>query len=367
MKVYGALEVAQLEWFTNAGKPAASSYPYRAIYVSDLKQIQVSDGTNWNADVVVAWTSGTLPSASSANQYQWAYTTDDKIVYFSNGTTWIPINPMTTAGDIIYGGTSGIPTRLANGTSGQFLKSNGGTSAPAWANVTITNAIATKTTTYSITTADYTINCDATGGAFTVTLPTAVGITGQLFVIRKVDSTFSAITIATTSSQTIDGVTTRTLSTQYDSMTVQSNGSNWVILNRTIPQIWTSYTPTFTGFGTATSIEFQYKRSGSDLLIRGKFTAGTSTATEARVSLPSGLTSESTGVIPSIQYASSAAVGYNGAANVSVMIEPSKTYVVFGYQTPSSSGLTKVNGDSVLPAGNTMSFSTRVPISGWEG
>jgi hypothetical protein len=47
MKVYGALEVAQLEWFTNAARPAAASYIYRVIYVSDLKQIQVSDGTNW--------------------------------------------------------------------------------------------------------------------------------------------------------------------------------------------------------------------------------------------------------------------------------------------------------------------------------
>jgi hypothetical protein len=41
-------------------------------------------------------------------------------------------NPMTTAGDIIYGGTSGTPTRLAGGTSGYVLTSNGATSAPSW-------------------------------------------------------------------------------------------------------------------------------------------------------------------------------------------------------------------------------------------
>lgn len=46
-KIYGALEVAQLEWFTDAGKPSPSQYVYRVIYVSDLKQVQVSDGTNW--------------------------------------------------------------------------------------------------------------------------------------------------------------------------------------------------------------------------------------------------------------------------------------------------------------------------------
>jgi hypothetical protein len=45
----------------------------------------------------------------------------------------IVANPMTTGGDIIYGGTSGVPTRLANGTAGQVLQSNGTTLAPSWA------------------------------------------------------------------------------------------------------------------------------------------------------------------------------------------------------------------------------------------
>lgn len=40
--------------------------------------------------------------------------------------------PMTTGGDIIYGGASGTPTRLANGTAGQVLQSNGTTLAPSW-------------------------------------------------------------------------------------------------------------------------------------------------------------------------------------------------------------------------------------------
>lgn len=42
------------------------------------------------------------------------------------------LQPMTTGGDIIYGGASGTGTRLANGSSGQVLTSNGGTSAPSW-------------------------------------------------------------------------------------------------------------------------------------------------------------------------------------------------------------------------------------------
>jgi hypothetical protein len=42
------------------------------------------------------------------------------------------LSPLTTGGDILYGGTSGTGTRLANGSSGQVLTSSGGTAAPTW-------------------------------------------------------------------------------------------------------------------------------------------------------------------------------------------------------------------------------------------
>lgn len=45
-------------------------------------------------------------------------------------------NPMTTAGDSIYGGASGAPTRLAIGTAGQVWTVNAGATAPEWADAT---------------------------------------------------------------------------------------------------------------------------------------------------------------------------------------------------------------------------------------
>jgi hypothetical protein len=56
------------------------------------------------------------------------------------------LSPMTTGGDIIYGGASGTGTRLANGTTGQVLTSAGGTAAPTWTNPgtgTVTSVAAT--------------------------------------------------------------------------------------------------------------------------------------------------------------------------------------------------------------------------------
>ena len=49
---------------------------------------------------------------------------------FSSGGQ-VLINPMDGAGQMIYGGVSGTPTKLAAGSSSQILQSNG-TSAPSW-------------------------------------------------------------------------------------------------------------------------------------------------------------------------------------------------------------------------------------------
>lgn len=61
------------------------------------------------------------------------------------------LSPMTTGGDIIYGGASGTGTRLANGSSGQVLTSAGGTSAPAWGPAGAMVLLATQTASSSAT------------------------------------------------------------------------------------------------------------------------------------------------------------------------------------------------------------------------
>lgn len=51
-----------------------------------------------------------------------------------------------------------------------------------------------------------------------------------------------------------------------------------------------AYTPTFQGFGTPTNVDIEWWREGSVIRIKGTFDAGTVSASEARVYLPSGLT-----------------------------------------------------------------------------
>ena len=89
--------------------------------------------------------------------------------------------------------------------------------------------ITSITTTLAIDSTHYVI---AAGGttSYTVTLPTAVGIAGRTYHIKKTSASAYTLTIATTSSQTIDGAASISVTTQYDSYFVISDGSNWLII-----------------------------------------------------------------------------------------------------------------------------------------
>ena len=84
-------------------------------------------------------------------------------------------------------------------------------------------------TAYTASTTDYLIGYTSLSAAQTVTLPTAVGVTGQQYIIK--DETGNAgsdnITVAASGSQTIDGASSKTISTGYGYLKIYSNGSNW--------------------------------------------------------------------------------------------------------------------------------------------
>lgn len=58
---------------------------------------------------------------------------------------------------------------------------------------------------------------------------------------------------------------------------------------------WQSYTPTFTNLGTVSSQNFQYRRVGDSLEVQFRFTAASGGGSAATVTIPSGLTTSSTG------------------------------------------------------------------------
>lgn len=103
-------------------------------------------------------------------------------------------------------------------------------SGPAWTEgggaASTTLPFTNQTSAYTVDNTDCVVNC--TANTFTVTLPTAVGIEGQYFVIKN--SGTGVITIDGNGAETIDGVANKILAVQYESMTVVSNGANWIIV-----------------------------------------------------------------------------------------------------------------------------------------
>lgn len=71
--------------------------------------------------------------------------------------------------------------------------------------------------------------CNCASNDITVNLPTAVGNTAT-FQIKKIDSTANEVTIDPFSTQTIDEETSLIISYQNSSVTLKSNGVNWVII-----------------------------------------------------------------------------------------------------------------------------------------
>lgn len=109
------------------------------------------------------------------------------------------------------GYASGQPSRLAMALVGG---GGGGSSSFQFVH---------KSANYTLTTSDTGLIVDTTG--ITITLPTAVGAT-QVYTV-KLGASVTSCTLATTSSQTIDGLTAQTLSGAYNSFDLASDGANW--------------------------------------------------------------------------------------------------------------------------------------------
>ena len=154
------------------------------------------------------------------------------------------------------------------------------------------------------------------------------------------------------------------------SSAVNFNTSGGTILGGYTGTDWQAYTPTFTGFGTPTSVSFYSRRVGDSLEVMGLFTTGTTTATTAQITLGyAGVNNNVT--IDTTKITATTMVGKFAAAeaattyfNASVLATGAVGYLEFGVQTSTTNEMTPANG-SAINSTTTCSFFARVPISGW--
>lgn len=417
-----------------------------AIQAGDVPTLnQNTTGTASNVTGVVAITNGGTGQTTKAAAFD-------------------ALSPMTTAGDIIYGGVSGTGTRLPKGDDGQALILTSG--SPSWSAipsgalnlVTLdTSFLPNKSTNanFELTIGDWLAYADAaatspvdmTGGSPNTTLTRSTSspmdglahalmtvsagasrqgegvscvvnippayrgqslnltfpfiTTGALveddFKIYVYDITNSVVITPYVSGKIlgINGLAKATFSVAANTVSIRigihiartSTAAATITFDDvmltpyTVTQgvagsEWTAYTPTFTGFGTVSTQSFWWRRNGDSVEISGKFTAGTSTATEARISLPSGLVSDSS-KIPAIRATGTYFRNSGGSPTEfpggPLLIESGVSYFTFSYNVwgtgsgVSSNWASKTNGSTICGANDVLGVSSVIiPISGWS-
>ena len=124
---------------------ATDSQLFQRVNANSIQGISLSTIYGGAIDAIEALGNGVLVTAGGVLDNVVGSSTGDVLTW--NGSAWVAAaastgftNPMTTAGDLILGGASGTPTRLAIGANGYVLTSNGTTAT--WA-VAFTNPMTT--------------------------------------------------------------------------------------------------------------------------------------------------------------------------------------------------------------------------------
>lgn len=190
------------------------------------------------------------------------------------------------------------------------------------------------------------------------TFSKVLGASGQVYAQFPVSTNTAQVRVGIHIARTSTGAATITfddVSLSNASVPVGMAGSDWL-----------AYTPTFTGFGTVSTQNFRYRRVGDSVEIQGRFTFGTPTATEARLSLPLNLNIDSSiDTLELAGWAARNAVSTN--YDFAVLAEPSVSYFTFGNSVGGSAAvLAKQNGNALGGSGNICSVQARIKVAGWS-
>lgn len=187
--------------------------PIGALFVSTAESpsaslnVRVTGGTYERAGGQIGTYAGTSSFAVTLSATSNLWLTDAGTL--TAGASW-PGTPHVRLA-VVVAGVSTITTitdaRLATGSAGASR----------------TLASQTVTTTYTVLPTDANLRCDATAGAFTVTLPAANTVPGLVIHAIKVDAVAN-VTLA--SSSNINGSGTLALTTQYQGKTLIADGTS---------------------------------------------------------------------------------------------------------------------------------------------
>ena len=92
--------------------------------------------------------------------------------------------------------------------------------------------LTTATTTYTALVSDQLILADASGGGFTLTLPSAADAVQDQYTIKATSVAGGNVVVDGSGAETIDGAATKTLGSLYALLVLASDGTNWHIIGQ---------------------------------------------------------------------------------------------------------------------------------------
>lgn len=188
----------------------------RSLFTFDSTNVRLFIGTSTGTGVLnlAALSGNTDFTLQNTQTWGLASTAAGNAAFYESGGNTPLLLEHAAADNMIRISGSSFGVRTASPTSTMYVNGSFGAFYSA------------KTSTYTATSTDYTIDC--TSGTFTVNLPASSGIAGRVYVIKN--SGAGVITVDANSSETIDGATTYSLASQYKYVTIQSDGTNWIVI-----------------------------------------------------------------------------------------------------------------------------------------
>lgn len=187
---------------------------------SDSTGYRMKDGLAVSLSVSSTGTNSSIPTelavynAVSGSVVGPVSAVDGNIVLFDGVTGKILKDGLTAVGSIgVSGSALNIPTEVAT-----------------------RNAVNQRPITmitdsdYTATPYDYTILFSTGATNRTCNLPLSSSSTGLVLNIKKIDSGIGEVVVDADGAETIDGNATKNIVNQWDTITIQNNGSNWFIL-----------------------------------------------------------------------------------------------------------------------------------------
>jgi hypothetical protein len=157
---------------------------------------------------------------------------DNRLVIHNNSDTDPLLHGNFSADSLRINGALSVRDVARNNTPERFVvfDSANGKLQSRDLNTISSQFLRTETANYTAISTDHTILADATGGAFTITLPAASGLAGKIYTIKRINSGGNDVTIDANASETIDGDATKVLNAHWKYLQIQCDGSNWFII-----------------------------------------------------------------------------------------------------------------------------------------